>query len=135
MIRILVGFNHKLGRIDVEFAVLPLSLLLSPCARRLPLFHRLSISVSVYPSIWTFFFFGGYLPFIREAFKRCVPVPNNIMYRFLTYTCLFILFVTTSLIIGTHFLSVSAIFYIFIYIYIYIYRYWLMCLSPTPASN
>ena len=41
------------------------------------------------------FFFLGL--FIREAFKWCVPVPNNIMYRFLTYTCLFILFVTTSL--------------------------------------
>ena len=55
------------------------------------------------------FFFLGLC--IREAFKWCVPVPNNIMYRFLTYTCLFILFVTTSLIIGTHFLSASTIIY------------------------
>ena len=104
------------------------SMLSSPFCLFLCFFPRVIVaSLSFIASLFLFpctlqfepFFFLGL--FIREAFKWCVPVPNNIMYRFLTYTCLFILFVTNSLIIGTHFLSTSAIIYT-IYIYIYIYK-------------
>ena len=59
IIRILVGFNRKLGRIDAEFAVLPLSSF-PVSSSPLSVFHSLSISISVYALIVTGYFFVIY---------------------------------------------------------------------------
>ena len=102
-------------------------LFLSQCLHCLSLFlflssciHRLSLdfSASLYFYLCVLFNFNRWFFVIynERILNGVVALPNNVIYRFLTYTWLnfrwsFFLHGSTSLIVGINFLSASAIIY------------------------